>query len=209
MACLFSLEILRSPLAFSFSAGRRAWSPLREFSTCQTTLFDMDLMGPFNCRSKRALGAHWDSTHNAWRANLTVVLPNRGTTNMFLGHFVKLTEAARTYEECLVAYREVREQPNLTFEHLAVMLRAIAAAHGARPKRTKSSGYTGVSWNRNGKYWKTQLYIKDEGKGKIIHGGNFNDELAAAQAYQRAKLLWEQVRGIDERSEPALNHRVN
>jgi hypothetical protein len=153
----------------------------------------MDLMGPFEARSKYKIGAHWDSAHNAWRANLTVLLPGSGTTNLFLGYFANLTDAERAYQECRTRYRELREKPDLAIEYLRTTLRDIAAANGARPKRNKTSAYTGVSWNKNGKYWKSQLYIKDGGKGRIIHGGNFSDELAAAEAYKRAKLLWAQI----------------
>jgi hypothetical protein len=172
------------------------------------TLFIMDLMGPFESRSKQKIGAHWNASHNAWRANLTVVLPNRGTINMFLGCFANVMDAASAYEQSLVAYREAREQPDLTFERLAVMLYAIAVAHGARRKRTTTSTHTGVSWNRNGSYWKAQLYMKDDGRGRIIHGGNFNDERAAAQAHKRAKLLWFQITGLHEQSEAMPDHRV-
>jgi hypothetical protein len=114
---------------------------------------------------------------------------------MFLGYFAKVMDAGTAYQECLAAYREVREQPDLTLERLAVALRVIAVANGARPKRTKTSAHTGVSWNKNGRYWKAQLYIKDDGRGRIIHGGNFKEELAAAQAHKRAKLLWAQITG--------------
>jgi hypothetical protein len=161
-------------------------------------------MGPFESRSKHKIDAHWNASHNAWRANLTVVLPNRGTTYMFLGYFAKVTNAAAAYQECLVAYREVREQPDLTFERLAVVVHAIAVAHGARPKRTTTSTHTGVSWNKIGRYWKAQLYIKDDGRGRVIHGGNFNDELAAAQAHKRAKLLWLQITGLTSNQRQCL-----
>ena len=164
------------------------------------TVFFMDLMGPFKSRSKHKIGAHWDSSHNAWRSNLTVVLPNGRATNMFLGYFAEVMDAASAYRECLVAYKEVCDQPDLTLERLAVMLHAIAVAQNARPKRTRTSTHSGVSWNKHGKYWKAQLYIKDDGRGRIIHGGNFDEEIAAAHAHKRAKLLWTQITGIHGQS---------
>lgn len=142
------------------------------------------------------MGAYWKPKHNAWRTNLCVKLPNRGTTTIFIGYFAEETDAARAYLESRTLYRNLHEeQPDLPFEQLTAILRAVGAAFGARPKKSRRSSYAGVTWDKRGKCWKVQIYVKENGKGRALYAGNFKDELSAAVAYQQAKLLWLQIGG--------------
>ena len=48
--------------------------------------------------------------------------------------------------------------------------------------RCKSSKYKGVSWNKGVKKWLAQIGFND----KVIHLGQFGDEIEAAKVYDKA-----------------------
>jgi hypothetical protein len=54
--------------------------------------------------------------------------------------------------------------------------------NSSKDKQNTSSKYTGVSWNKEKKKWKSCIRIN----GKIKHLGYFTDELEASKSYQNA-----------------------
>ena len=54
--------------------------------------------------------------------------------------------------------------------------------NSSKDKKNTSSIYTGVSWSKEKKKWKSCIRIN----GKSKHLGYFTDELEASNAYQKA-----------------------
>lgn len=61
----------------------------------------------------------------------------------------------------------------------------------SKDKKNKTSKYTGVHWDKVLSKWSVKINFKE----RYIHLGHFDEEVDAANAYQKAKKEWEQ--GLD------------
>jgi hypothetical protein len=136
--------------------------------------------GPAN--SSKYQGVCWEKRSNKWQARITYDGKRHS-----LGYFEDEQEAARAYDRA--ARAQHRDNALLNFP-----------AEGKSGSR-KSSKYRGICWDKSCNNWKA--YIRYDGK---IHSlGRFEDEVAAAKAYDRAARAHDKVARAQHGEKAQLN----
>lgn len=110
--------------------------------------------------TSKYVGVHWFKRDQKWAASIKV-----GDTYKNLGSFEVEEEAAARYQEALALYEKEGAQ--------AVLDKYV---------RKMRSKYDGVTWHKRSERWRAYIYIN--GKQKSL--GYYDDEIEAAEAYQKA-----------------------
>jgi len=113
-------------------------------------------------KASRYLGVGFNKRNQKWEARF--LFQGR---SIFLGLFADEIAAARAYDEAVFLNRG-RDAPR-NFEYA-----------GAPPVR-QSSKFRGVSFNKRSNKWKVTIKVQKSS----IHGGLFDDEVAAAKEYDK------------------------
>jgi hypothetical protein len=125
--------------------------------------------------SSQYRGVYWFKRDNTWVATIRYDGKRR-----YLGRFEDEEEAARAYDRAARAHNGEKAQLNFP-------TKKEQAAEEAKQQRWTKCGeapskYRGVSWSKNNNKWTAAIIC--DGKGHYL--GRFEDEKAAARAYDRA-----------------------
>ena len=128
--------------------------------------------GGGRARRSRYVGVCWDKRAQKWKAAIGV----RGVSQ-HLGLFHDEADGARAYDAAVAAQnlRYPRNFPGNTGAEQAVKARTNRSAISDKGK----SRFVGVSWNKREKKWRVGVSVK----GKNKHLGLYDDETAAARAF--------------------------
>ncbi len=132
-------------------------------------------------RSSRYYGVMWNPASNRWRAILTA-----RNVRTIIGEYEDEEEAARIRDRVAFAVLGPRTRRNFPREAVKPLpLNHARDEKRAAYKETTTSRYHGVSWSKYVRKWRAA--IKADG---VTHElGYFDDEVAAARAYDRARRM--------------------
>lgn len=122
------------------------------------------------CGKSKYLGVSWDKNACKWRAAI-----NANDFRKHLGSFTNESDAGHAYD--IAAIELFGEFANLNFKNISAIDR-LRYVESGRCRKSKSSRFLGVHWNKKWKKWIAQSCVN--GKAKFL--GSFTNESDAALA---------------------------
>jgi hypothetical protein len=117
--------------------------------------------------SSKYRGVNWKKSRNKWEANIRY-----DSRLHYLGCFEDEEEAARAYDRAARTHKGEKAQPNFPTKK----------EEAAKEAKQTRSTYRGVYWHKSRNKWVARIWCD----GKQHHLGRFEEEEAAARAYDRA-----------------------